>query len=259
MTSDGGPMRGGELAASQYDAMGTTYRAASDEGPFNAYHERPGTIALIGDVTGQRVLEAGCGPGALTTWLVDSGARVTAIDVSPEMVRLATDRLGDRARILNADLAEPLDFAADASADLVVASLVMHYLADWTGPLGEFYRVLRPDGAVVFSTHHPAMDWQQHSRDDYFKVMQVTETWHQGSQPYEVTFWRRPLTAITAAISSAGFLIDRLVEPAPLPSLQRHDPKAYDKLRTRPGFLFFRLVKRSAGHPSGRCGRPHVR
>jgi hypothetical protein len=48
--------------------------------------------------------------------------------------------------------------------------------------------------------------------------MQVTETWHKGGQPFEVTFWRRPLTAITAAISSAGFLIDRLVEPAPLPS-----------------------------------------
>jgi SAM-dependent methyltransferase len=161
---------------------------------------------------------------------------VTAIDVSPEMVRLATDRLGDRARILNADLAEPLDFAADAGADLVVASLVMHYLADWTGPLAEFYRVLKPDGAVVFSTDHPAMNWQ-HSRDDYFKVMQVTETWHQGGRPYEVIFWCRPLTAITAAISRAGFLIDRLVEPAPLPSLQQDDPKAYDKLRTRPGFL----------------------
>jgi SAM-dependent methyltransferase len=195
MTIDGEPMRDGELAASQYDAMGTAYRAANDEGPFNACYERPGTIALIGDVTGQQVLEAGCGPGALTTWLVDSGARVTAIDVSPEMVRLATDRLGDRARILNADLAEPLDFAADASADLVV----------------------------------------------------VTETWHKGGQPYEVTFWRRRLTAITAAISSAGFLIDRLVEPAPLPSLRQHAPEAYDKLRTRPGFLFCRLVKRSAG------------
>ena len=69
-------------------------------------------------------------------------------------------------------------------------------------------------------------------------------TWRNlwGGQPYEVTFWRRPLTAITAAISSAGFVIDRLVEPAPLPSLQQHDPQAYDKLRTRPGFLFFRLV-----------------
>lgn len=31
--------------------------------------------------------------------------------------------------------------------------------------------------AVLFSTHHPAMDWQLHSRDDYFAVRQVTETW----------------------------------------------------------------------------------
>jgi 2-polyprenyl-3-methyl-5-hydroxy-6-metoxy-1,4-benzoquinol methylase len=68
-------MRDGKLAASQYDAKGTTYRAANDDVPVNTYCERPGTIALIGDVTGQRVLEAGCGPGALTTWLADSGAR----------------------------------------------------------------------------------------------------------------------------------------------------------------------------------------
>jgi SAM-dependent methyltransferase len=240
-------MPDGNLAASQYDALGTAYQAANNDGPFNAYYERPATIALIGNVTGLRVLEAGCGPGALTTWLADSGASVTAMDVSPEMVRLATDRLGDRARILKADLAQPLDFAADASADLVVASLVMHYLADWTRPLAEFYRVLEPDGAVVFSTHHPTMDWQQHSRDDYFKVLHVTETWHKDGQSYDVTFWRRPLTAITAAISNAGFVIDRLVEPAPLPSLQQHDPEAYDKIRTRPRFLFFRLVKRSGG------------
>lgn len=169
------------------------------------------------------------------------------MDVSPEMVRLASDRLGGRARILLADLADPLKFAADASVDLVVASLVLHYLADWTVPLAEFHRVLEPDGAVVFSTHHPAMDWQLHSPDDYFKIIQVTETWHKGGQPFEVTFWRRPLTAITETISRAGFLIDRLTEPAPLPSLQQHDLQAFDKIRTKPGFLFFRLVKRSAG------------
>jgi len=64
MTIGGSPMRDGKVAASQYDAMGETYRAANDDGPFNACYERPATIALIGNVTGQRVLEAGCGPGA---------------------------------------------------------------------------------------------------------------------------------------------------------------------------------------------------
>jgi ubiquinone/menaquinone biosynthesis C-methylase UbiE len=209
--------------------MGTAYGIANDEDSFNAYYERPGTISLLGDVTGLRVLDAGCGPGALSKWLVDNGATVTAMDVSPEMVRLARQRMGDRARILTADLAEPLTFLADASADLVVASLVLHYVADWAAPLAEFRRVLTPGGAVVFSTHHPAMDWQLHSRDDYF----------------DVTFWRRPLTAITAAISGAGFVIDRLVEPEPSPELRQRDPQSYDKIRSRPTFLFFRLIKRS--------------
>ena len=88
--------------------MGTAYGIANDEDSFNAYYERPGTISLLGDVTGLRVLDAGCGPGALSKWLVDNGATVTAMDVSPEMVRLARQRMGDRARILTADLAEPL-------------------------------------------------------------------------------------------------------------------------------------------------------
>jgi SAM-dependent methyltransferase len=224
--------------------MGAAYRAASDDGAFNAYYERPATISLLGRVAGLRVLEAGCGPGALTEWLCDHGASVTAFDVSPEMTRLTRERIGRRARIVTADLAEPLAAVADASIDLVVASLVMHYLADWAVPLAEFHRVLADDGAVVFSTHHPAMDWQLHSPDDYFAIRQVTETWHKGGRPFSVTFWRRPLTAITAAISDAGFIIDRIMEPPPLPELQQRDPRAYNKIRTRPAFLFFRLVKR---------------
>jgi ubiquinone/menaquinone biosynthesis C-methylase UbiE len=240
-------MGDGERAASQYDAMGVAYGAKNAESAFNAYYERPATIALLGDVTGRRVLEAGCGPGALTGWLADHGATVTAMDVSPEMVRLAQQRVAGRARILQADLAEPLTFAADRSADLVVASLVLHYMADWAPVLAEFRRVLADDGAVVFSTHHPAMDWQLHSRDDYFAVKQVTETWDTGGRPFDVTFWRRPLTAITAAIARSGFVIDRLVEPEPLPELQDRDPESYRKLRTRPAFLLFRLAKSGPG------------
>jgi SAM-dependent methyltransferase len=225
--------------------MAPAYGAANEEGPFNSYYERPATIALLGDVRGRRVLEAGCGPGVLTGWLADNGAAVTAVDVSPEMVRLARDRVGDRARIVVGDLCEPLAFAADASVDLVVASLVLHYLADWAGPLAEFHRVLAPRGAVVFSTHHPAMDWQLHSPEDYFAVKQVTEAWTKGGESFDVTFWRRPLVAMTEAISRAGFVIDQLVEPAPAAELRQRDPKSYDKIRMSPRFLFFRLVKRN--------------
>jgi len=122
----------------------------------------------------------------------------------------------------------------------------MHYLPDWEAPLTEFCRILAPGGAVVFSTHHPAADWQTHSPENYFAAIQVTETWRLGAQqPYQVTFWRRPLTAMTSAISRAGFVIDRLEEPTPLPELEEREPATYRRLTTRPGFLLFRLTKRT--------------
>ena len=246
-------MLDGERTAREYNAMGAAYGIGNEDGSFNAYYERPATIALLGDVRGLRVLEAGCGPGVLTSWLVDNGAAVTAMDVSAEMVRLAGDRVGGRARLLVADLSEPLTFAADASADLVVASLVLHYLADWVGPLTEFHRVLAPHGAVVFSTHHPALDWQLYSPENYFAVKQVTDVWIKGGASFDVTFWRRPLTAMTSAISEAGFVIDQLVEPEPSAELAPRDPEGYEKIRTGPRFLFFRLVKRIKQGPSSYC------
>jgi SAM-dependent methyltransferase len=244
-------MDDGERSAREYDAMADDYAADNAEGAFNAFYERPATIALLGDVKGLSVLEAGCGSGALTAWLADHGALVTAFDVSPAMVAIARRRTQDRARLLVADLAGPLVFAEDGSFDLAVASLVMHYVRDWRGVFGELDRVLAPGGRVVFSTHHPAMDWQLHAKHDYFSFTQVTETWVKGSGEFEVTFWRRPLTAMCEDIAAAGFVIERLVEPMPLPELAQRDPAAYDVLTSAPRFLLFRLARAEGARRAG--------
>jgi SAM-dependent methyltransferase len=138
------------------------------------------------------------------------------------------------------DLAAPLPFET-ADFDIVVASLVLHYVRDWKAALGELRRVLSPQGALVFSTHHPTMDWMLSSPDDYFAVKQVTDTWSKGGRDFAVSFWRRPLTAMCEAIAAAGFVIERLVEPAPLPELAQRNPHANEEIRTSPRFLFFRL------------------
>jgi ubiquinone/menaquinone biosynthesis C-methylase UbiE len=203
----------------------------------NSYYERPATIGLLGEVRGQRVLELGCGTGPLTQWLVNHGATVVACDVSAAMLEIARSRV-ERAELYHHDLAEPLTFLEDASIDLVVASLVFHYLRDWVAPLRELHRVLRPTGSVVMSIHHPAWDWRNHCPEDYFAFLQVSEVW---VTPHTVTFWRRPLTAVTAAISEAGFVIERLVEATPNPELQMRDPSAFHELTTGPFFMHLRL------------------
>jgi len=226
--------------AKQYDAFATEYAAKNETGPFNAYYERPAMIALLGDVAGLRVLEPGCGAGPLTRWLVDHGAIVKAFDASHAMVELARSRVGDRADFFVADLAEPLSFAPDGGFDLVVASLVLHYVEHWVPVLQEFRRVLAPGGSVVFSTHHPTQDATVFSPDDYFAIKLVTERWGYGPG-FDVTFWRRPLTAMTGAIAEAGFVISRLVEPEPVPELADVDPELFHRFKTQPQFLFFRL------------------
>src|SRR6185437_12156558 len=121
-TARAGTMRAMEDAqrsASQYDVMGASYAARNSVGAFNAYYERPATIELLGQVGGRRVLEAGCGAGQLTAWLVEHGAVVTAFDVSPVMAGLARERAAGRAQVMVADLGGPLSFAASGGFDLV--------------------------------------------------------------------------------------------------------------------------------------------
>ena len=84
------------------------------------------------------------------------------------MVELAEKRAIPSASFVVADLAEPLDFLADDTFDIAVAGLVLHYLRDWVAPLRELRRVLRPDGTLVFSTHHPASDVHLAASGSYF-------------------------------------------------------------------------------------------
>jgi hypothetical protein len=58
-----------------YDSFAEAYSAESDAGIQNAYYERPAILALAGDVTGRRILDAGCGSGPLFAALRDRGAR----------------------------------------------------------------------------------------------------------------------------------------------------------------------------------------
>ena len=87
------------------------------------------------------------------------------------------------------------------------------------------------------------MDWKLHSPDNYFTKKQYTEVWVKGGKPFEVTTWRRPLAEISREISEAGLVVSRIDEPMPQPSLHAIEPATDAYLRSRPHFLFFRLVR----------------
>ena len=202
------------LAVTDYDDFAAAYAAQNEKGLFNAYYARPAIMDLAGDVSGHRILDAGCGSGPLAVALRDKGADVTGFDVSAAMVDLARQRLGADADLHVADLAEPLPFA-DAEFDDVVASLVLHYLKDWAGPLAELRRVLKPGGRLIISVNHPAAYAIVKPEADYFALTQYSEDYVFDGQTVWLTFWHRPLHAMADAFAAAGFRIATISEPPP--------------------------------------------
>lgn len=103
--------------ANDYDGLAEVHAAENDTGLANAYYERPAILAVVGKVTGRRILDAGCGSGPLFVELRNQGAVVTGIDNSAGLLELARRRLGDGAQLQVADLRSPLPFADGAFDD----------------------------------------------------------------------------------------------------------------------------------------------
>ncbi len=227
-----------------YDGFAEAYAAENESSLMNAHYERPAAIALAGDVAGQRVLDAGCGSGPLFAALRDRGAEVSGFDQSGGMVELARERLGADADLRVADLAEPLPFP-DGEFDLVTASLVLHYLRDWAAPLGELRRVLKPGGRLIASVNHPLMVNLTHRREgprpDYFAHYTWTDEFPMHGRIARMTFWNKPLHAMTDAFTAAGFRIAVVHEPRPTAAARELFPDDFPILDTFPSFLFFVL------------------
>lgn len=230
----------------KFDAFAEEYSRHAEVSAYNSLYDRPAVLSLLGDVEGQRVLDAGCGPGLYAEHLVAGGAEVVGFDQGPEMVRIAQERAGDRATLRVHDLADPLDWLEDASFDAAVMALVIHHVDDRVSALKEIHRVLRPEGRLVLSTHHPTSDWLRRG-GSYFTETVVEEVWNTG---WLVRYWQLPLTTVCTEFAEAGFVIERLVEPLPVPGMAATHPKYHTKLMQEPGFINFLLRKPPLPAPS---------
>jgi ubiquinone/menaquinone biosynthesis C-methylase UbiE len=124
------------------------------------FAQRPGDVPFsrlipYADLRGKDVLEIGCGTGVHARLLAESGARLTAVDLTDTAIELTTRRLdlhGLEANVLQAD-AERLPFD-DASFDFVWSWGVIHHSSRTEAVLAEVARVLRPGGTFALMVYH---------------------------------------------------------------------------------------------------------
>ncbi len=232
------------LAFDAYETLAESYAAVVDTKPHNAYCERPATLSLLPDVKNRRVLDAGCGPGIYSEWLLKHDAQVVAVDASLKMVELAKQRLGGAAEVRQADLGKPLDFLEDSSFDVVLSPLVLDYVEDWRGTFAECYRILRPGGHFIFSLSHPFSDYLYYKSNNYYETELVGSEWRGfAAVRVHMPSFRRPLGALLNPLLEAGFHLEGIVEPKPTEEFKEADPKHYEELSRLPCFLCVRARK----------------
>ena len=100
-------------------------------------------------------LEIGCGTGKNTEWLAGRAQRITAVDLSGEMLAKAKEKVtAPHVHFKQADITQPWDFAEDMYG-LVSFSLVLEHISDLHGIFRKAAAVLQPGGYVYIGELHP--------------------------------------------------------------------------------------------------------
>jgi SAM-dependent methyltransferase len=204
------------------------------------------------------VLDLGCGDGWFCRYAADAGAgTVIGVDPSERMLGLARERTNDpRIGYVNA-FVEDVAFA-DASADVVVSVLALHYVAELDPVLAAVAAWLEPGGTFVEIVEHPIfsaqveksgwIDEQGHHAawpvSDYFDEGARNTTWFIDG----VVRYHRTVSETVNAVRRAGLAVDHLAEPRPSPSAVAAVPDAADEL-IRPALLAIRASKGCALQP----------
>jgi SAM-dependent methyltransferase len=161
------------------------------------------------------------------------------------MIELARKRTGGRAKLHVADMSNPLPFVESGGFDVVVSSLAIDYVYDWSTPLKEFWRALRLGGRFIFTVQHPLGAYLWYNPPSAFGVQYVQATWRGfGGEPVVVPDYYRSFEEIINPLLQAGYTIKQIFDTKPLAALQDKDPQAFEKYSRIPTFMCVEVEKR---------------
>ncbi len=186
----------------------------------------PPLFEIMGDIRGQTICDLACGQGLLSRHLAQQGAKVTAIDISANLLEIA-QRYED-IQPLGIDYvledAQSLARLVDATFDGVICNMSLMDIENIHSTFLSVARILRPQGWFIFSITHPCFQGPASTRvtnpdgtfrsivSDYF-----TERYWLSDNPDgvrgKVGAYHRTVSTYLNNVLAAGFTLERFVEP----------------------------------------------
>lgn len=220
----------------------------------------PNLKRLVAAKKGDRILDLACGQGFFSREFALSGAKVSGIDISPELIA--------KAKVMSQSLkidyriapAHELDGFEDAEFDKIVSVLAIQNIHNPDEVFKECDRVLAPKGSFFLVLNHPAFriptqsgwGWDEQNGlqfrrvDKYLSEFKTEIQMHPGSQTGEITLsYHRPLQTYFKWLRSAGFNV-RNVEEWASNRISDSGPRAKAENTSRkeiPLFMYLEAVK----------------
>lgn len=217
----------------------------------------PNLIRLVEARKGERIVDLACGQGFFAKEFAKLGAKVTGVDISPELIEIAKR---DKFAEYHVSPAHKLGFLQNLTIDKVLLVLSLQNIENANEVIKEVSRVLKPKGKLFLVINHPAFripkasawGWDEGRKiqfrklESYMSESKESIQMHPGDKPWQKTLsFHRPLQFYFKSLNKNGFAVSKLEEWSSHKTSEEGPKKAAeDKARHEfPLFLFLETTK----------------
>lgn len=207
---------------------------------------------MLPNFEGKRVLDIGCGFGWHCRYAADESAKsVLGVDISSKMIQRAKEMTTNENIKYECMALEDISFEKN-KYDVVISSLVFHYVRDFDQVCKKIYNSLVEGGELIFSVEHPiftsihTQDWCYNSNGDimHWPIDNYQDEGLRDTRfldEHVIKYHRTIETYINTMIKN-GFVITKISEPVPPQDMVENNPYLKNEFR-RPMFLMIKSMK----------------